>query len=279
MLKFQFARMSRRDDPSWEHQSKVWSPGIPEPQQTVARDVWEWMCGSSSGSVHANHESILAEGDEGARLDSAYRFVENGNGSAETLAELARSQSRDTILDTEAKPPDNLHGTNPTPGTAALGLSHGGPGAVRATLPLLEDECWWVRAVAANVLYRIGDDSAVTRLVEQAEDDHWWVRRNVLEALGEVGDTGEALSALNDGLIDGDYRVRRSACIGLAKRRAGDTDSSDALGRILEDENRYNRFYAALALSRMSDESARHRAMNSLFTARWCPITTKDDRY
>ena len=51
------------------------------------------------------------------------------------------------------------------------------------------------------------------------------------------------------------------------------------LVEMLEDENRYNRFYAANALRRIDTSAARDALMNILFTARWCSITTKDNQY
>ena len=280
MLKFQFARMAEHDGPGWNHSSSVWSPGIPDPQPVVSQRVWSWMGGGASvADDRAVLESELDAVSEADRLDATFRFVAQGNGRVGEAISAVRKQSLDTIGDTTATTSDNAHGTNPTPGTAALAVSCAGDEAVGDIVPLLRDESWWIRAVAANVLYRIGSTGSYDGLAAAATDDHWWVRRNALEALGEIGETGDALSLLNNGLIDEDYRVRRSGCIGLAKRRAGDAHSVEMLSTVLGDENRYNRFYAGLALSRIDAEDARRKLLDALFTARWCPITTKDDRY
>ena len=47
----------------------------------------------------------------------------------------------------------------------------------------------------------------------------------------------------------------------------------------LDDEDRYNRFYAALALRRIDTNPAKEALFDALFTARWCPITTVNNLY
>ena len=47
----------------------------------------------------------------------------------------------------------------------------------------------------------------------------------------------------------------------------------------MEDEDRYNRFYAGLALRRLDNEEAKELLIDALFTARWCPVTTTESRY
>ena len=46
-----------------------------------------------------------------------------------------------------------------------------------------------------------------------------------------------------------------------------------------EDEDRYNRFDAGLALRRLDSEEAKELLIDALFTARWCPVTTAESRY
>ena len=145
-----------------------------------------------------------------------------------------------------------------------------------------KDENWWVRAVTANVLYRIGPDArdAFSDLIVAARDPHWWVRRNVLEAIAEICDPARGTTILMTALLAyEDYRVRRSACLGIARWGAGDSDTEQALSVVLMDENRYNRFYAAHALRRIGTPGAQSILFDELFTSRWCPITTKDDRF
>ena len=48
---------------------------------------------------------------------------------------------------------------------------------------------------------------------------------------------------------------------------------------MIEDENRYNRFYAAYGLKQVDTPDARDILLRALFNSRWCSITTKDDLY
>ena len=288
MLKFQFARATRHTEPSWNHKSRVWSPGISDPQPAVTQDVWAWMCGEAAGGDGRTKSRIsglaarLESEDESDRLSAAYELASCGKEGVPALVLALRSQSIETIGETEAKTPDNAHGTNPTPSPSALALSSVGQDAVPVLVEMLKDENWWVRAVTANVLYRIGPDArdAFSDLIVAARDPHWWVRRNVLEAIAEICDPARGTTILmTDALADEDYRVRRSACLGIARWGAGDSDTEQALSVVLMDENRYNRFYAAHALRRIGTPGAQSILFDELFTSRWCPITTKDDRF
>ena len=53
----------------------------------------------------------------------------------------------------------------------------------------------------------------------------------------------------------------------------------EGLGEMMADEDRYNRFYAGLALRHMDSGEAKEVLLDALFTARWCPVTTNDSRY
>jgi HEAT repeat protein len=136
--------------------------------------------------------------------------------------------------------------------------------------------------MAADVLARTGPDAqeAVSGLLEKVGDDHWWVRRNALEALRAIGaDSGDVLQAVFRSVKDPDYRVRRNAALLLCNLgEAGDPAVGDLVD-VLLDENRYNRFYAGLALRRIGTPRAREALLDALFTARWCATTTADDLY
>ncbi len=76
--------------------------------------------------------------------------------------------------------------------------------------------------------------------------------------------------------------MRRAGALAIAQLAHLGTSTPDAVPALLAmlaDEDRYNRFYAHLALSRMNDETARSALLDALFTARWCPLTTSEDRY
>ena len=288
MLKFQFARTQEPQKPTWDHQSRAWSPGIEDRHPAVSQDVWNWMCGNAqkeretSESNLKNLIPILKNRSESERLDAAYKLAEFGAEAVPELIAAMREETLATIEETEAKTPDNAHGTNPTSGCAALSLASIGKPAVAALTETLSDNHWWIRSVAANVLGHIGSDAvaSVPALRTAIKDHHWWVRRNAIEALGAIGDfSPELRSDLTRALGDEDYRVRRNAALTLAKFGESGDIAVGALSTMLEDENRYNRFYATYVLQQIGTPAARDILFHTLFNSRWCPITTKDNMY
>ncbi len=288
MLKFQFARTREPQKPTWNHQSRAWSPGIEDRHPAISKDVWNWMCGNTQKERNRrqgnsqNLISILKNGSECERLDAAYKLAEFGAEAVPELIAAMREETLATIEETEAKTPDNAHGTNPTSGCAALSLSFIGEPAVAALTETLSEDHWWIRAVAANVLGRMGSDAIASApaLRTAIKDNHWWVRRNAIEALGALGDfSSELRSDLKEALSDEDYRVRRNAALTLAKFGESGSTAIEALATMLEDENRYNRFYAAYLLKQIGTPAARDILFQNLFNSRWCSITTKDNMY
>ena len=253
MLKFQFARMQEPHKPSWNHQQKTWKN---EQKNEVAEDVWNWLGGGTNP-------------------------IKNGS-SWLNLINAMKKETLDSIEETIAKTPDNLHGTNPTAGEAAQKLSAIGSSTVPELTEVLSNPHWWVRAVAVDILTKIGPSAevAIPALAERTKDDHWWVRRNAIEALGTIGSfDSSTVKLLGEKLADPDYRVRRNAAISLAKSGSQASPVISMLKTTLNDEDRYNRFYAALALRRIDTNPAKDALLNALFTARWCPITTADNLY
>ena len=288
MLKFQFARTREPQKPTWDHQSRAWSPGIEDRHPAISQDVWNWMCGNvkkereTPESNLKNLIRVLKNGSECDRLDAAYKLAEFGAKAVPELIAAMRGETLATIEETEAKTPDNAHGTNPTSGCAALSLSFIGEPAVPALTEILSDHHWWIRAVAANVLGHIGSNAIVAApaLRTAIKDKHWWVRRNAIEALGAIGDFSPDLrSDLTEALGDEDYRVRRNAALTLAKFGESGDSAVEPLATMLEDENRYNRFYAAYLLKQIGTPAARDILFHTLFNSRWCPITTKENMY
>ena len=289
MLKFQFARQIEPSEPSWDHQTRVWLPGIGDGHAEISQDVWHWMCGAAEQRDNSEDTDKVAqliaqlgEGTESTRLKVAYQLAEVGLPAVPKLIAAMREETLATLDETEAKTADNAHGTNPTIGIAAHALSVMGACAVPALVDVLEDEHWWVRAVSANVLGRMGNDArgAEDALLSVAKDEHWWVRRNAIEALGMIGVTSHAfVDALVIAVTDEDYRVRRNAALALAKLGAEGAPAISGLVAMLDDENRYNRFYATLALRRIGTPEAQEVLWDQLFVSRWCPITTKNNTY
>jgi hypothetical protein len=287
MLKFQFARTQPHGARSWDHKRSAWSPGIPDTQPRVSRDVWDWLLGESTDQETSETSvedlaKLLDDPSETRRLNAAYELASKGEGGISALVSNLRMQSLDTFEETTATTPDNAHGTNPTPAPAVLALSSAGKAAIPAAVELTRDSEWWIRALGANILYRLGKDAEdrLDDLVKLYGDEHWWVRRNAVEAVGEVGVWSEGVArVVASGLSDEDYRVRRSACLAVTKFGSTAADLVPDVAPVLEDENRYNRFYATLALRRIGTPEASELMLADLFTARWCPLTTKDDRY
>ena len=78
-------------------------------------------------------------------MDAAYGLAEFGALAVPELVAAMREEALATIAETEAKTPDNAHGTNPTSGCAALALASIGAPAAGALAGMLSDEHWWVR--------------------------------------------------------------------------------------------------------------------------------------
>lgn len=150
--------------------------------ELIAQSTYEWMCGRAAsagiiGDALGNSEilelkaNLLSE-DEATRLHSAYRLARSAactNGVVEILVDALREQvvvaARGIVWDDEdwieaARPPANLHGTNPTALSAAQGLAAAGCVATAALITLLQEE---------------------------EHESHWLLRVHVLDALGLQG--------------------------------------------------------------------------------------------
>jgi hypothetical protein len=283
MLKFQFARLHEPQEPDWTHIRRDWTPSEQHANPEVSLDVWHWLCGQRDDRLPISNvdEKGLFDADEKVRLNTAYQLAADES-SVPLLIGAMRQETLNAVNETTAKTTDNAHGTNPTAGAAARALSTMGATAIPALLETLHDGHWWVRAMSADVIARIGAEAqtADAALIETLTDDHWWVRRNALEALRALSEVPmAAVPRIIQTLHDPDYRVRRNAALALCRvGEAGDPAVPD-LVQMLEEENRYNRFYAALALRRIGTVQAQDAVMDALFTARWCPVTTPGSRY
>ena len=168
-------------------------------------------------------EEGLFDEDECVRINTAYALA-NDRTSIPLLVDAMRRETLAAIEDTTAKTADNAHGTNPTPGAAARALSTMGAAAIHPLLEALEDDHWWVRAMAADVLARMGPAAraAVFILVEKVGDDHWWVRRNALEALRSIGAVSRGCAACCFRGGKGPRLPRSAECgAGALQRRRG----------------------------------------------------------
>ena len=107
------------------------------------------------------------------------------------------------------------------------------------------------------------------------------MRRNAAEALGCLGsEAAAAVPALRGALRDPSQWVRLNAALSLAKIGPPAATAVAALLRTLEeDENRYTRFFATLALQKTATPAAQNALQEALFTSRWCPATTAETPY
>ena len=151
--------------------------------------------------------------------------------------------------------------------------------AVSRLEELLEDDKWWVRAAAADVLGDIGLPASTSRpalLRSLGEDENAWVRRNASESLAVLGDfvPGD-VPVLRSALADEDERVRRNIAFALARHPLRDASLVDDLAvRSVEDEGRYVRYYAQAAAARMAGKAGNESLWEAMLATRWCPLTT-----
>jgi HEAT repeat protein len=123
-------------------------------------------------------------------------------------------------------------------------------------------------------------------LTHAAQDDSEWVRRHATEGLGLIGqqvseemDLSEVVEVLTTRLQDNYHWVRDNAARSLAKLGTLAAPAIPTLVAQLEDENRYVRFHAALALKEIKTREAQDALFNHLFASRWCALTTNDTPY
>jgi HEAT repeat protein len=88
-----------------------------------------------------------------------------------------------------------------------------------------------------------------------------------------------AIPSLIDALDDSEGWVVRHSLLALAKLGTQAAEAVPSLARYLHHENRYVRGKAVLALRRIGTEEATDTLLEYLNTARWCPITTKENPY
>ena len=88
-------------------------------------------------------------------------------------------------------------------------------------------------------------------------------------------DLSETVQVLTAGLSDDYFPVRDNAARALAKLGVLAEPAIPSLVAQLEDEDRYVRFHAAVALKQIQTQAAQNALFNHLFTSRWCALTTR----
>ena len=254
MVKFLFTRMSEPRAATWDHRAAACDLAGDDPPAVLRRRMWDWMRAAEwnpapADGMPSEWARTLQEGGESERLRAAYSLASRGVEAVPHLVAGLRRQAeslRQRNLDADY--------TNPSQLDAVFGLSAVGEPAIPAVAALLDDEAWWVRAAAADVLGDMGETASETapRLTASLSDESAWVRRNAVEALGYLGsDSAASVSALSHCLSDADSRVRHNAALALARLGPAAAAAVPALRRAIDDEEAYTRTNAAVALERI----------------------------
>ena len=279
MLKFLFSRIDEPKTPSWNSDSDDWesvSTDITPDHPDMWESQWNWYYGKQNGSNGVSHNEVdqllqsLENEDEKVRLNAAYRLGKIGKEVVPTLEKV-------------------LHGSSDANRNyAGYALSLTGTPAVGILIDALQDTEESVRTTAAYALADMGKTAqeAIPALTAAAKDESPWVRRNAVESIGILAqevdndiDLTTTVNTLDEAMGDEYYWVRYNASRSLAMLGPIAEPALPTLKAQLEDENRYVRFNAALALKEINTKEAQEVLFNHLFSTRWCSLTTRDTPY
>ena len=280
MLKFLFSRLDEPQTPTWKSGTADWHTlgnGEESEHPEMWESLWDWYYGKQNGTTngvsHAEVDTLIETLDsdnERSQLNAAYRLGRVGEAAVPTLKQA-------------------LHGTSDAiRNYAGYALSLTGAPAVPILIDALQATDNSVRASAAFALADMGKTAqeAMPALTRAAQDSSEWVRRHAAEGLGLIGqqvsdeiDLSETVQVLTSGLQDDYYWVRDNAARALAKLGIRAEPAIPTLVAQLEDENRYVRFHAALALKQIRTPEAQDALFNHLFASRWCVLTTRGTPY
>ena len=277
MVKFLFSRLGEPQTPAWKSDTPNWHYGEEPEHPELWESLWDWYYGKQNGAANGvSHNEIdtlietLDSDNERERLNAAYRLGRIGTAAVPTLTQALHGKS------------DALRNY------AGYALSLTGAPAVPTLIDALQATNDSVRGTAAYTLADMGKTAqeAMPPLTHAAQDASEWVRRHATEALGLIGqqisediDLSETVQVLTNGLHDDHYWIRDNAARALAKLGTLAEPAIPTLVAQLEDENRYVRFHAALALKQIQTQEAQDALFNHLFASRWCAITTRGTPY
>ena len=254
MVKFLFTRMDEPQTPSWDHRDGTWQAAGTDPPAELCRRAWDWMrCTNGTAaptavSLDELRQTLDAE-TEAERLRAVYALAARGEEAISVLLNALRGEAAERLEANLA----NAH-TNPSQLDAVFALSAVGRAAVPHMVELLDENDWWLRAAAADVLGDLGTiaSDTVPHLTRALDDEAEWVRRNAVEALGNIGPTAAAaVPALSHRLRDSESWIRHNAALSLAKIGPAAAKAVPALRKNIDDEDRYARANAAVALERI----------------------------
>ena len=280
MLKFLFLRLDEPQTPLWRSDTDDWyalGNGEESEHPELWESVWDWYYGKQNGTTNGVSRAevgtlveTLDSENEKERLNAAYRLGRVGADAVPALKQMLHSES------------------NAIREYAGYALSLTGAPAVPTLIDALQATDDSVRASAAFTLADMGKaaQEALPALMRAARDPSDSVRRHATEGLGLIGqlvsedmDVSETVQVLATGLSDAYFPVRDNAARALAKLGALAEPAMPALVTQLEDEDRYVRFHAALALKQINTSEAQDALFNHLFTSRWCVLTTRGTPY
>ncbi len=254
MVKFLFTRMGEPRGPSWDQRDGTWRSEGTDPPADLCGRVYDWMRGTDATaaptavSLESLRQALDAEA-EAERLRAVYALAARGEEAMPVLLNALCSEAAARLEANLA----NEH-TNPSQLDAVFALSAIGRPAVPHMVELLDENDWWVRAAAADVLGDLGTAASdtVPHLTCALDDEAEWVRRNAVEALGNIGPAAaEAVPALSRRLRDCESWIRHNAALSLAKIGPAAAEAVPALRKNIDDEDRYARANAAVALERI----------------------------
>ncbi len=309
MMKFQFIRMETPQAPEWNVTDPHWKledvdPATPGHQSTW-RHVWNWVAGESNGHSTqsangdlAKHIAALSDDNADVRSRAADDLGTLGESAAEAtplLIQALRDAYEPVSLNAaytlgaigapavphliEALSDNN----NAARRMAAYALAAVGEPAVAALSEALQHSEEAVRLEAAYALAQIGSsaESALPALMERTKDECVEVRRYLAEAFGGLGPiAAPAVPVLTDMLVsDDDGQARFEAALALAQIGPASSDAIPVLVKAFNDENRYVRDNAVLALKRIDTPEAESALFDYLLMARWCPITNRESTF
>ena len=309
MMKFQFIRMDAPQEPEWHVTDPHWkleniNPATPAHQSTW-RHVWNWMAGESNGgattSANGNltkHITMLNDDDGTVRSDAADDLGLFGESGADAIPHLIEAlqdvyepvrlnaaYALGAIGEPAVSPLiETLSVEDPIMRRmAAYALAAVGTPAVPALSEALQHTEDVVRIEAAYAFAQIGSAaaSAIPALIERTKDSTVEVRRYLPEAFGGLGAiAAPAVPVLCDILAsDADGQARFDAALALAQIGPAASDAVPVLANALNDENRYVRDNAVLALKRIDTPEAESALFDYLLMARWCPITNHESTH
>jgi len=297
MFKFQFVRMTMPTaGPSWQSSSVMWpvqkASILQHPLMPVWNYIWEWMRG----------EGISQSSEEKVDLSPLLQALQD----ASLNGEIGRLHSAYTLARTSEDSVTRLckfliHAQEPVFRTAGYGLAATSDKfahiAIAGLIKASEHAILENRANAIFFLGELGSRGGfegIPPVLSGLDSEVQILRRNASEALGNilawVKDTPVLeLSAISKKLCelllndqDDQVRFQTALTLGRSGKYLSPHSEAPVLGLIIEslglasqrDRCRYTQAYALDALQRIGTPLALDFVLKSLWTSRWCSITT-----